>query len=111
MDKLSLDALAREQVKRAHSGTSGRSAETIYGGHEKSLRQTVIALTAGAILAEHENPGEATIVVLDGRVRLATDEASWDGRSGDFLIIPPARHTVEALTDAAILLTVATRRS
>lgn len=109
MDKLSLDAMAREQAQRAGSAASGRAAETIYGGHDKSLRQTVIALAAGSVLNEHENPGEATIVVLGGRVRLICDAASWDGRRGDFLVVPPARHSLEALTDAQVLLTVAVR--
>lgn len=106
MEKFSLDAIVREQSRKATSG-HGRAAETVYGGHEKTLRQTVIALTAGTSLAEHENPGEATVFVLDGRVRLASAAASWEGRKGDLLIVPPARHSLEALTDAAVLLTVA----
>ena len=68
MTKLSLDAVAREQHERAAGSSGGRSAETVYGGHERSLRQTVIALTAGSELSEHENPGEATLIVLSGRV-------------------------------------------
>ncbi len=58
MEKFSLDAIAREQAKRAATAPSGRSAETVYGGHEHLLRQTVIALTAGSSLDEHESPGE-----------------------------------------------------
>ena len=71
------------------------------------LRQTVIALLAGESLAEHENPGEATVQVLNGRVRLSTPRADWEGRSGDLIAIPPERHTLLALEDAAVLLTVA----
>lgn len=109
MDKLSLDALAREQAKRAADAGSGRAAETIYGGHDKALRQTVIALTAGSSLSEHESPGEATLVVLEGRVRLVADAVGWDGRRGDFLVVPQARHSLKAVTDAQVLLTVAKR--
>ena len=43
MEKLSLDAVAREQLAAADRAPSGRAAETVYGGHEKTLRQTVIA--------------------------------------------------------------------
>ena len=106
MEKFSLDAIAREQAKRAATAPSGRSAETVYGGHEHALRQTVIALAADSSLDEHESPGEATLVVLNGRVRLIAGSTSWEGRAGDLLIIPPSRHALHALEDSAILLTV-----
>ena len=106
MQKFSLDAIAREQAKRASAASSGRSAATVFGGHEHVLRQTVIALTAGSALDEHENPGEATIQVLRGRVRLIAGQVAWEGRTGDFLIVPDARHALQAIENSAILLTV-----
>ena len=106
MQKFSLVAIAREQAKRAGAASSGRSAETVYGGHEHALRQTVIALTAGSALDEHENPGEATIQVLRGRIRLTAGQTTWEGRTGDMLIVPDARHALAAIEDSAILLTV-----
>lgn len=106
MNKLSLIATAREQGRRAATATGGRAAETVYGGHEHHLRQTVIALTAGSVLAEHENPGEATVHVLHGRVRLDAGGASWEGISGDLIVVPDVRHSLHALEDAAVLLTV-----
>ncbi len=106
MEKFSLDAIAREQARRAAAAPGGRSAETVYGGHEHALRQTVLALTAGSSLDDHENPGEATVQVLRGRVRLTAGEAAWEGRSGDLLVVPDRRHGLEALEDSAVLLTV-----
>lgn len=107
MQKMSLDALAREQLERARGAPAGRSAETVFGGHERTLRQTLVAITSGTTLAEHENPGEATVQVLAGRVRLVAGETSWEGRSGDLLVIPGERHQLDALEDAVVLLTVA----
>src|SRR6185437_3030014 len=103
MEKFSLTALAREQMDRARAASSGRSAATVFGGHEHALRQTVIAMVEGCVLEEHKNPGEASVHVLTGRVRLAADETAWEGRAGDLLIVPAAPHSLQALQDATVL--------
>ena len=105
MRKMSLDALGRELLDRARQGP-GRAAETVFGGHEQSLRQTMIALAAGSELQEHDSPGEATLHVLAGRVTLTAGADTWEGRAGDLLLIPPARHALAAGEDAVVLLTV-----
>jgi quercetin dioxygenase-like cupin family protein len=107
MQKLSLTALARQQLKLARQAPSGRSAQTVYGGHERTLRQTLIALTTGNALKVQDGPGQATVLVLSGRVRLVAGKASWNGSPGDLLIVPDAKHTIEAVEDSAIVLTVA----
>lgn len=45
--------------------------------------------------------------VLRMRVRLATDTASWDGQQGDLIVIPQSPHSLEALEDSVVLLTIA----
>jgi len=103
--KTSLDALAREQLEAAHRASSGRAASTVVGGHERQLRQTVIALVAGAELSEHDNPGEASLYVISGRVELTSAGEVWQARTGDLVEIPSARHSVSAVEDSVFLLT------
>jgi len=98
MDKVSLTALARQHLAAAHDAHSGRSAPTVYGGHQHTLQRTLIALTAGTSLDDHESPGEATLQVLHGRVRLTSPDTSWDGRPGDHFVIPSTRHGLHAAT-------------
>jgi quercetin dioxygenase-like cupin family protein len=109
MQKISLEALARQQMKLAATAGGQHTADTVYGGHEKVLRQTVIGMIAGARLAEHENPGEATVLILHGRVRLSAANSTWEGARGDLLIVPESRHSLDALENSAVLLTVAKR--
>jgi quercetin dioxygenase-like cupin family protein len=107
MPNVSLTDLARTHLEQATHATSGKSAETVVGGHEKHLRQTLIALRAGASLSEHESPGEATLQVLTGRVVLRSGNEEWGGSVGDLLMIPDARHALDATEDSVVLLTVA----
>ena len=107
MQKTSLTALMRHELEHARTVPAGRSSKTVFGGHEKILRQTVIALRAGEALDEHVSPGEATIYVLHGRVLLESGDASWSGWIGDLLIVPSANLTLKALEDSAVLFTVA----
>ncbi|MQW74622.1 LuxR family transcriptional regulator [Nocardioides sp. dk4132] len=117
MHATSLTDLAESQLATAREASSGRSAATVFGGQEHDLRQTLIALAEGHALGEHEAPGEATLLVLRGRVRLHTVDAvdaadaaeeSWEAAAGELVVIPQARHDLTALEDAAVLLTVAT---
>lgn len=109
MESTSLTQLVDTQLETARSAPAGRSATTVHGGREHDLRQTLIALAGGRSLGEHESPGEATLQVLRGQVKLHTGNETWEGNVGDYLLIPPERHDLEAVTDAAVLLTVATR--
>lgn len=50
-----IDALAHQQIEAAVAAPSGRAADTAFGGHEKSLRQTLMAFRARTQLSEHQN--------------------------------------------------------
>lgn len=105
----SLTRLGEEQLAAARDATSGRAAVTVFGGRHHDLRQTLVALAAGRLLGEHDSPGEASLQVLRGQVRLHAGDDTWEGEAGDYLVIPPTRHDLEAVTDAVVLLTVASR--
>lgn len=109
MQKTALDALARQEFHRAQESTSRRSATTVYGDHTTSLRQTMLTLLEGTSLDEHESPGEATLLVLRGRVRVDAGGDTWEARQDDLLPLPDARHSLTALADSVVVLTVATR--
>lgn len=72
------------------------------------LRQTVLALIGGRSLGEHESPGEATLQVLAGRVRLSAAGNSAEAATGDHLAIPLTRHDLTAIEDSVVLLSVVT---
>ena len=109
LDAISLSALGDEQIAAATAARAGRAAHTVYGGRDHALRQTILALASGHGLDDHESPGEATLLVLCGRIRLGTATEKVEGAAGDYLVIPDERHNVEALEDSVLLLTVVAR--
>lgn len=102
---VTLTALGARLLETAHEHSSRRAAETITSG--PSMRATVIALVAGAELAEHESPAAATLQVIVGQARLDSAGNGWDVREGEIVAIPAERHALSAVTDAVVLLTVA----
>lgn len=108
MKSIPLTDLAGEQLAIARQASSGRAATTVYGSQQHDLRQTVIALAEGRTFGEHESPGETTLQMLVGCVRLVAGDDTCDGTAGAHLVVPPSRHELTALTDAVVLLAVAT---
>ena len=106
METTSLTTLADELLTKARAASAGRSARTIHGGHEHVLRQTVLALAADFALGEHDSPGEATLQVLKGRVRLRAGEDAVEAAKGEFVLIPPTRHDLIAIEDSVVMLSV-----
>ena len=66
----------------------------------------MVALLAGHELSEHDSPGQASLQVLQGHVRLTAGDETWDGKTGDYVTIPPQRHSLLALDDSVVVLTV-----
>lgn len=104
-----LTSLVEELLTTARAHASGRGGRSVRGGQDTHLHHMVLALTAGASLSEHESPGEATLLVLHGRVRLEAGDEAWDLGAGELADIPPRRHGLTALEDSAVMLTTVRR--
>lgn len=104
MEHVSLTDLGSELLAEAGTHNSGRASRTLHGGRDHALRQTLLGLTADRSLSDHESPREATLQVVSGHVRLTTSDGDWEGKDGDFVVIPPIRHGLTAMTDAVVLL-------
>jgi quercetin dioxygenase-like cupin family protein len=101
-----LHRLADELLGRA-AGEHARRAATTLPHPVDGLRQTVIALMAGAELAEHESPGAATLLVIRGRVRLVAGDETLEIGAHQIGPIPNRRHSLHADEDSVVMLSVA----
>ena len=102
-----LPLLIREHIEKAHADERGRSAHLLL--HEGPLRQTIIALTTGSALDEHEAPTAASLQVLYGGVCITTAGGEETKLNlGQLHEIPQARHSLTATDDAVVLLTAVT---
>lgn len=100
----SLPGLADEHLAIARNASSGRSGHKLYGGRDHQMHLTMIALAAGHMLDEHNNPGEAIVQVVTGHVVVRGDGQTLEGAAGDLIIVPDAPHSLEAVEDSVIVL-------
>ena len=107
MELIPLSTLATEHLAKAAESPQGRSSHTVVGGRTNSLRHLLLALLAGQELADHEAPGEATLLVLSGRVTLGTGSDEVSVGQMELLEIPDERHNLVAVEDSVVVLTVA----
>jgi quercetin dioxygenase-like cupin family protein len=99
-------ALAEELLAKATRERSGRAGHTLPHPVD-GLRQTVIALRAGAELGEHESPGPASLLVLRGRVRVVAGPETVELTAHQIGPLPNRRHGLHADEDSVVLLSVA----
>lgn len=105
-DTTDLTTTGRRLLSEARTASAGRSAVTVFGSSDNHLHQTLLALRAGSQLSEHENPGEATVHLLDGVIELHSDAGVQTMAAGELAPVPAGRHSVTAVDDSLLLLTV-----
>ena len=110
MDSLAhdLDRLADHLLEQALASPEKRATLKLDLG-QSTLRHLAMAFDTGGGLPAHGNPGEATLRVLRGRMRLSwsseTGDHEIEARPGMLVRIPDATHRVEALEPSVMLLT------
>ncbi|HEY4558129.1 MAG TPA: LuxR family transcriptional regulator [Enteractinococcus sp.] len=99
-----LDAEREILSEAARKAVARRAGSTLYRGD--GVRQTMVVLLAGEEMAAHESPQEGFVHVMEGSVRLNGANRSWEIGSGQLLPVPPEKHSVTALEDSVLTLTV-----
>ena len=101
-----LGAAGAALLARAADAPNGRATQLVHAASDAGLSQVLLALREGRELSDHANPGEATLQVLSGRVRLSAGDEAWTVSAGEHVAIPRRRHAVFAEQDSVALLTI-----
>ncbi|MCC2669894.1 MAG: hypothetical protein K0Q72_2365 [Armatimonadetes bacterium] len=100
-----LEALVRELREEPTYLEHGRDGVMLL--KMPGLRVLLQALRTGEGLSEHQAPGPITLQVVDGELRFQAGEEILYLGPGEVLTLPAAvPHAVEAVRDAAFLLTI-----
>jgi quercetin dioxygenase-like cupin family protein len=97
-----------EVVTELHSqSTPGQARGAVTLVKQSGMSLVLTHLHRGGTLQEHAVPGAATVQVLDGRVRVQIGDETLDVSAGRLLAFNSGvRHSVEALEDSTLLLTL-----
>lgn len=106
MSAVDLAAVGSDLLARAADSTTGRATQLVHSATDVGLSHVLLAIREGCELADHDNPGEATLQVLSGRVRLSAGDDEWTLGPGELVAIPHRRHAVFAELASVAMLTV-----
>ena len=102
---LRLPEFARALDAEPHPATKGHRQVSL--AHRGSLRLVLFTLDAGGELPEHRAPGHVVIHCLEGQLDVgAAGRVERLGADDALLLDPDVPHTVKALADSRMLLTV-----
>jgi quercetin dioxygenase-like cupin family protein len=106
---LNLPNLARALQAEPHPAKDGhRQAGLVHRGH---LRLLLFTFDAGGRLPEHRAPGHVVIHCLRGELDVEAAGAQYRLGSGEALVVDPeVPHSVEAVAESDLLLTVSTSK-
>jgi quercetin dioxygenase-like cupin family protein len=86
--------------------TGGRAAKTL--AKSRNLRVALITLRSGSTIDPHAITGGATLYVLEGRLRIHTEDVAEEVETEDVVVLNQnLRKPVVALDDATVLAVVA----
>jgi quercetin dioxygenase-like cupin family protein len=103
-----VEVAATQALKDASASDKGRSAELLV--HDGPLRQTILGLKAGQVLAEHNSPPAASMYLRRGRVRVTGQDQS-EVVAGEIVALTHVRHGGQVSEDSVFLLTTVTSQS
>lgn len=109
MSSVDLNALGSEVLQRAADSPNGHATQLVHSASDVGLAQVLLAIREGHEFADHANPGEATLQVLSGRMRLTAEDEGWTVSAGEVVVIPHRRHAVLAEKDSVAILTIVRR--
>jgi quercetin dioxygenase-like cupin family protein len=100
-----------EAVTELHAGSeAGRKRGAVTLVKQSGMSLVLTHLHKGGTLAEHATPGAATVQVLDGLARVKIGDESLDLPAGRLIAFDSGvRHSVEAIEDSTLLLTLVGR--
>jgi quercetin dioxygenase-like cupin family protein len=97
-----------EVVTELHSqSTPGQARGAVTLVKQSGMSLVLTHLHRGGTLQEHAVPGAATVQVLDGRVRVQIGDEAFDVPAGRLIAFNSGvRHSIDALEDSTLLLTL-----
>jgi quercetin dioxygenase-like cupin family protein len=105
MNKISIENTAIHLKDSIEYPQSGIKSKILF--EDENCRYTLMSLSFGKAIAEHTNPRNATVNVIEGKGILTIAGKEIILESGVFFFIPAnAPHAIQASTELAFLLTL-----